>query len=322
MTSDLGFRFVRWMARVFGSWVRNEATGEKIGKALIFPWRGRVYVLGLEKELRPVPARTETIRYWRQSIGFALHDPVATERSRAAQSLQHDAERVVLVLLDHREPVQVEATIAKWTIRGVAVENILLVYGGDSTSFSSIRHPTKEFISDSRLRTIDHQRERQSYRGLMAHVSRRIRDRDVSHILFCEYDQQPLVTDPLQRYLKASRGLDADLMGQKLVRVDGTTHHHWLDCYSEIPSDLPVFSMLGTGHFWTREAWDATSADTRLGHLYFELDFPTTAARLGFRIVGLESQDPFVVSRPEHLETSPRMAKGHGAWTIHPVKRG
>jgi hypothetical protein len=77
--------------------------------------------------------------------------------------------------------------------------------------------------------------------------------------------------------------------------------------------------MLGTGHFWTREAWQAVALDPALADWYLELDMPTTAHRLGFRARRIDAQGRFVKALEKHLPTL-EAALQAGAWSLHPVK--
>ncbi len=57
---------------LLGSRIRDEETGELLGRALIIVWRGRVHVVGFDGgvALKPVFCSQDKIRYWRQSVGF------------------------------------------------------------------------------------------------------------------------------------------------------------------------------------------------------------------------------------------------------------
>lgn len=61
--------------RSFGSVIRDDETGEVLGRALIFVWRGTIHVVGFTGgvPLRPVFRGQDRVRYWRQSIGFTRH---------------------------------------------------------------------------------------------------------------------------------------------------------------------------------------------------------------------------------------------------------
>ena len=63
--------------RFFGSEVIDQRTGERVGRAFFFGWRGRVIVIGLESEppLRPIFLPQERLTFWKQEIGFTSHLP-------------------------------------------------------------------------------------------------------------------------------------------------------------------------------------------------------------------------------------------------------
>ncbi len=61
------------LARWVGSTVVDRRTGQPLGRALFLPWRGRVIVIGLGEQIRPVRAvflPQERLTYWKQEIGF------------------------------------------------------------------------------------------------------------------------------------------------------------------------------------------------------------------------------------------------------------
>jgi hypothetical protein len=303
--------------RLIGGRIRDVHTGEVIDRGLVLWFRGNMHVLGASRALVPVIARQKRICYWQQSIGFTVHPKPDYPRLRVVEKLSQPAD-VLLVILDHREPSLVDESIRRWQQH--AAQNILLAYGGPEDRLKEITHPQKYWVSDDRLRVRDPQRDRQSYRGVMRQISKVLEEKSYSHVLFMEYDQIPIDRDPISHYLERMVERDADVLVQALQRVDGSIFPHWLACP---PADLDrpeVLSMLGTGHLWTREAWLAVSADTRLAHWYLELDMPTTAHQLGYRLVGLDDQDPYVRHLPGHWQKSPDAAKRAGAWTLHPVK--
>ena len=63
--------------RRLGSPIRDEETGEFLGRALIVVWGGRIHLIGFTGvgPLKPVFRSQERIRYWRQSIGFTRSGP-------------------------------------------------------------------------------------------------------------------------------------------------------------------------------------------------------------------------------------------------------
>ena len=63
------------LAGFFGSDLRDCRTGEKIGRALLIPWRGKVHVVGLQEAVRVVFLPQERLTFWKQEIGFTAHPP-------------------------------------------------------------------------------------------------------------------------------------------------------------------------------------------------------------------------------------------------------
>lgn len=319
-------RFLRdlavWFFRLAGSDLMDCRTGKVLGRGLVIGFKGRVYLLGCDAAVLPVPLPQGRVTYWKQEVGFTAHPEPDFPRSRPVEANARGTEttKVLLVLLDHRDPQEVEATLGLWEKAGFARESILVVFGGGQENFSRVAAPNKVLLLNSGHRTSDHQRERQSYREIFSKAAEWLSGRGYTHILFHEYDHLPLVPDLAGRMEGVLRGEGADVVCLHLGRVDGTTHPHWLACMGEDPGGGPVLSMLGTGHFWTREAWEAVAADGSLSHWYLELDLPTTALRNGFRIRQAASQNAFVRALEKEIP-SPATAAARGAWTLHPVKK-
>lgn len=69
---------LRKLASLIGSEIRDDETGECLGKALLFAFGGRLWIIGYtgKKALRPVPVLKKEIRYWIQELRFrAPEDP-------------------------------------------------------------------------------------------------------------------------------------------------------------------------------------------------------------------------------------------------------
>lgn len=311
------------LIHALGSDIHDERTGRSVGRALVFGWKGRVHVLGLTAAVFPVPHPQPRLTYWRQDFAFASHPlpdpaPVAGIR-RPVPAEAH----VLVVVLDHRDPARVAALLEYWSPRFAPANDVLLAYGGPAGSYANLSWPQKVFIGDSRLRTRDHQRELQSYREVFTRVSGWMEGREYTHVLFMEADHLPLVTDITSRHVDALNAEDADVLGYELERFDHTLHPHWLHARACGWDDGVTLSMLGTGHFWRREAWDAVARSPLGAELYLELHLPTAAHRLGFRVRPFpEEQGRFVQSDPRRIVHSPQRAEAEGAWTIHPWKNG
>jgi len=59
-------------ARLLGSRIVDVKTGRPLDRALLIPWRGKIYVIGLQKNLRPIFQPQQRLTYWKQTIGFTL----------------------------------------------------------------------------------------------------------------------------------------------------------------------------------------------------------------------------------------------------------
>jgi hypothetical protein len=64
------------LARIFGTRLTDFQTGEPLGKALIIPWRGKIHVIGLEKDVRAIFQPQKRLTYWKQEIIFTTHPSV------------------------------------------------------------------------------------------------------------------------------------------------------------------------------------------------------------------------------------------------------
>lgn len=238
--------------------------------------------------------------------------------------------KVLNVILTHQPPACVAAMIEWWS-RQVDPAQVLVVGGGQRGDFEDIAHAQKIFTDDARLRTVDHQREFQSYAGVFRDVSAWLPGRDHTHISFCEYDHLPLVNDFNERHLARLAAEKADVIGHHVQRIDGTSHPHYLyhHCNPEFHRHWEkitrradpevILSMFGSGSFWTREAFDAVGAHEEPFRIYLEIYLPTLAHHLGFRVRDLAEQNAFVRFAPDRTGKH-EVARQQGAWALHPVK--
>lgn len=246
-------------------------------------------------------------------------------------------ERVLNLLLTHQGAAQVAAMLDWWQHRiGVAPGDLLIAYGGPRESFERITHPYKVISDDPRLRTRDHQRERQSYHGVMQAAAAWLEAHPAqgyTHVYFAEFDHIPLVADLTRRQLDALARERADVLALRLLRIDGSSHPHYLSHaadpafralwsgFSRRADQGTVLSMLGTGSFWTREAFVATAAAPETVPVYLELFLPTAAHHLGYRVRPYpDAAARACVSDVALAGNDLTTAEALGAWTIHPVK--
>lgn len=238
---------------------------------------------------------------------------------------------VLNVLMLHQGPAFVDQLLRYWAPVAGA-ENLLVVHGGTESDFGELRHAAKIFVADPRLRTRDHPRERQSITAVLHAVRDWMGGRDFPFLSFCEYDHLPLVRDLNARQIERLEKEQADVLAFALKRVDGTSDPHYLyhaadprfhpffasvSCRAE---PLTTLSVLGTGSFWRRRAFDTVAARDEPFPMYQEIYIPTLAHHLGFRVRDFGEQNAFVSPAGERggeMES----ARAAGAWTLHPVKR-
>lgn len=235
------------------------------------------------------------------------------------------------VLLTHQTPAEVAAMVAGWEAAMPGAE-LFVAYGGPTECFAEIAHTHKALIGDARLRTRDHQRERQSYCGVYSAVAEWLRGRAFTHVHLAEYDHIPLVPDLNARQVDILAREGADVMGFRVRRVDGTNYPNYLyhaadPRFARLWQELSrrsdhevVMRMFGTGCVWTRAAFEAVAARPEPFPIYLELYLPTLAHHLGYRVRDWGEQNRFV----HHLgdfTSKVEQARREGGWSLHPVKQ-
>ena len=68
-------RIVIGLARCVGSKITDAETGRVLGRAFLFPWKGKIAVIGLDAEVRPVFVVQKRLTFWKQDIGFTVQPP-------------------------------------------------------------------------------------------------------------------------------------------------------------------------------------------------------------------------------------------------------
>ena len=217
-----------------------------------------------------------------------------------------------------------------WT-REVPGTDLWVVHGGDRNEFEKIDLPNKSFAEGARLRTRDHQREKQSYSSIFTIVAKEIIHRRYRYIWFMEYDHIPLTALGPEYFSEKLQREQADVIGYRLNRIDQTISPHYLNhlvnpdflnFWREISvrrDKSATLTMLGSGSFWCRGAFDAVANVNERTPIYLEIFFPSVAHHLGFRVREITEHNRFVLPRPEKGVTieAARLAK---AWTFHPHK--
>lgn len=237
--------------------------------------------------------------------------------------------KTTIVLISHQSRAEVRAMCGMWQ-RLHPEARIHVAYGGTAENFSTLDWPDRTWIPDPRLRTRDHQRERQSYQGVMRGVSQALAGSGTQRILMVECDVVPLREGLIDYLTSREQEEKAQVLGTRVLRVDGTSHPHylahqshplfqqWLD-QSIRPEKETVMMMMGCLTWWTWEAFAAVAAAPEPMPVYLELAMPTTAHHLGYRVRSLPELDDSL----EPLgEVSGKLAqwRSEGRRVAHPCK--
>ncbi len=239
--------------------------------------------------------------------------------------------RVLNLILTHQSADQINRTLGWWRARAPGAEILLLVTSRD-TDLAKIDHSHMVVVDDKRLHTRDHSREFQSYTPAFAAASDWLKNQSFDYLHFAEYDHLPMLADFNARQESLLLAENADVLCFELARVDDTNQAHYvyhkhnpsfhafwesMSCRSDRRT---VLSMLGSGSFWSRAAFDAVAAQAEPFRVYLELWLPTLAHHLGFRV------RPFVGEQASGCVSAfvskdlLEVAQRRGAWTAHPVK--
>jgi hypothetical protein len=63
-------------AHTFGILLKDQRTGEALGRVLVIPFRGKLWIIGLSASVRPEFLPQIRTTYWKQDLGFSTHpDP-------------------------------------------------------------------------------------------------------------------------------------------------------------------------------------------------------------------------------------------------------
>lgn len=76
--------------RLLGMTLLDYRTGKIIGRAFLLPWRGKVYVIGLETAVRVVFLPQKRLTYWKQEIGFTTQPPPDYPNERSTSPAKRD----------------------------------------------------------------------------------------------------------------------------------------------------------------------------------------------------------------------------------------
>ncbi len=241
--------------------------------------------------------------------------------------------RVLNLLLTH-QPAAAVARMLAWWRDYCPADDVLLAYSGPAAALAQIDHLHTIHVADARLHTRHHQRERQSYAAVWRGAADWLAAQGsaFTHVHFAEYDHLPLAAGFNALQVARLETERADVLGFQLARVDRTNQPHLLyhlpqpeflahwEAISVRPDPGVVLSMFGSGSFWTRAAFDAVArAPAPPCPVYLEIDLPTTAHHLGYRLRDWSDQGRHV-SNLGNFSDRIEQARRDGSWTLHPVK--
>ena len=286
---------------------------------------GTVLVLGTGLVLVPKFYPQQRLTRWKRELGFTF-PPLPTSHMN----------RVLNVILTHQSRSDVERLLAWWS-HCSAPGNILLAYGGTEEEFKKLPDIPRIFVADPRLRVKgDLARGKQSYGGVWRAVANRLAGEpnpDWTHIYFAEYDHLPLVSDLSERLLRRMEEERADVLAHRLLRVDGSSFEiclnhigdpafaaFWRRISVRANKDVVLY-MLGTGSFWTCEAFLAVASQPEQISAFLEIYLPTLAHHLGFRVRDFNDQNLCCRANPIPEISSAAAARARGCWTMHPLKK-
>lgn len=211
-----------------------------------------------------------------------------------------------------------------------APDHVLILYGGSREEFERVRGP-KVYVDDPRLRTRDHQRERQSYTRALASAVAALRDLDWEWLYLAEYDELPFARDLWTSLRQRASSEQAALLCHRAWRIDDTLHPHysahlhdsrwtdWIETISTRSDKGLVLSCMGCGQFWRRDALESVVGAGEPHPAYLELHLPTVAHHLGYRVRGIGDQDRYFRIENYSIEEL-GILKECGAWVAHPRK--
>lgn len=240
--------------------------------------------------------------------------------------------QVLTVLLCHASNESIQALIRWWQKNTSIGNDLLIAHGGKQSDFDSLEWEKKVWISDSQLRTRDHQREKQSYQGVFQAAATYLEQHEYAYIYFAEYDHLPLSPKLFEQAIEYLEYNSADVLGHCLKRVDSTSNPHFLlhkydtkfsnywHTISQRQNQKVVLSMLGTGQLWRITPFVQVAKLKPPCAIYLELFIPTAAYHLGYKVAPHDNNVHWVSSNNYTLSILNRAQK-EGVLTIHPIKK-
>ncbi len=235
--------------------------------------------------------------------------------------------KILIAILAHSSNEVIAKIVTYWN-EMFPESDVMIVYGGTNENFEKVDYSAKRMVTDSRLRTQNHQRECQSYTGVFDQILTEVKKADYDFVYFTEFDHLPLRKDMFE--LLINQLGDNDVQFHVLQQIDRTNNPHYLyhlaksnfkQFFSQLSkrNDGAIFSAYGFGQLWRVEPLiEFASIEDSVG-CYLELWMPTLAHHLGYSISSLRGQEKYHSFKGDFTDKIEEFTKD-GAWSVHPVK--
>jgi hypothetical protein len=314
-----------WMriaiTKVFGRTVFIEGRSEPLR---LFPWihRGRLLLMGAEHDLLQ-------IRFFNQ---YALTIQSAPTVPCPESGLLGEVKEVCHVILCHQAPEVVEA-IFKRHRRLSSKYRIIIAYGGSRDAFDNISVDDKVFIEDPSLRGPSN---RMSPIELLEKAMALVDRPGQTRFFFSEGDLLPLQADYLDPAIEAMARHDAGFLAKGIKNITASNNVFLTDAAENgIVSHMTPEQHNGSpqylhclGCFFAVDGailGRMIDQCRRMKGLYFEVMFPTAAARAGACLLSMDSVSDYLSEvryRPIHSISDAERKVAAEVYLIHPVKSG
>ena len=309
------------LTAIFGRKVFIEGRAEPLK---ILPWihRGRVLLMGAERELLQ-------IRFTNQ---YALAIQSAPSLTSATTGRCGGEKNVCHVILCHQTPELVESIIS-WHRKLSSEYRVVLAYGGNRGDFERIMVEDKMFIEDPSLRGPTN---RMSHLELLQKTMALVEHPERTRFVFSEGDLLPLRPGYLDPAIKAMIDHDAGFLAKDIRNITSSNNVFLTNAIeNHIVSHISHEHLNGSqlylhclGCFFGIDGiflGAMIEECQRMKGLYFEVMFPTAAARAGAPILSIDLISDYLAKvryRPFQSIDEVMRATASDIHLVHPVREG
>jgi hypothetical protein len=300
----------------------------------IFPWvwNGQILLMGAEHDFVQADWITQyTLRLRSSPIvgneSYLDHDSSSNRLSLAKpQDVAH-------VILAHESPDKV-ASLMQHASTLSPEYRFLLAYGGPESLFASIPYNNKVFLTCPSLRGPSH---KMTHHELLTSAFRHFINLGAPYpkwVFFSESDCLPLKIRYLDEIVRLADEVDAGFLGKEIRDVTLTNCGFYAAAANENLAgpladdkairDLRYFHCLGCAFLIRWEYLEKMQPFLKtMSGIYFEIMFPTVAAKVGAKLVSADSHGnsfSYIRYRPVLTQVEIGKAIQSGAPLAHPVK--